>query len=81
VLKIASAFSAKILLSGKLFGEAFAIIGRVFSPFFCYFSTKKFFKKFFSLKKTKFIKICPFFPQNQKIFPLAKNLFYLYFYH
>jgi hypothetical protein len=31
------------------------------------------------LKKTKFIKIFPFFPQNQKTFPLAENFFFYIF--
>jgi hypothetical protein len=48
-----------------------------FVGFFCYFSTKKFSKNFF-IEKTKLIQIFPFFPQNQKNFPLAKKENYIF---
>jgi hypothetical protein len=45
VLKIASAFSAKILLSGNIFGEASAKIRKVFFPFFFAILLPKIFEK------------------------------------
>jgi hypothetical protein len=80
MLKIASLFSAKILLSGKLFCKASAKISRFFPFFFFAILVSKTFQKNFFMEKKIIIKNFSVFSAKPKTFPLAENFLKKYFY-